>query len=193
MRAGRESAPRWIVLSAIGLAGLLLLACVVPSYINRATPTSPPVATPTPALTPTLLAGTAPVVQQITEQDLNQWLQGVRPALGEGIDCQEIHVQIRSTGLILSVSVKAAQLAGALIPVEIHAMPVVREERVKLEVLDVRLGGPYAAMSSFIKPVLITGITDAFNADTFLTQQGVRISNIELKDGYMLVTSVPAS
>lgn len=196
MGGGRPFTRRRMALLALGAVSILLLACVVPSLVRRANPpatfeaTALPLASPTsmPTVTRTPSAG---IVSKISEAALNQQVQGMRPQVGEGVDVRDIRVRIRKSGIIVSASVQIAELANAVVPVEVQVQPVVREQQLRLEVLDVQLGGPYAAMSTFVKPMLKTGVAEAFDASVLQMQQGVRISNVELQDGYLEITTLP--
>lgn len=192
---GRISAPRWMVLLALGVAVALHLACLVPSHVSRSTrsptptSTSPSLSSPAPAPTPT----TSMIIARISEADLNESLREMEPSLGEGIDCREVGLKVRRTGLTLSMTIEIAQLPRVLIPVEILARPVVRDKRLQLEVLDVQLGGPYALISGLVKPMLAAGIAEAFDADRLPTQPGWHVSDVQLEDGYIVVTTLPDS
>jgi len=132
-------------------------------------------------------------VARISEQDINKTLQGMETPLGEGIDCRNMQLKVRREGITLSAIVQIAQLQNAVVPMQVLVRPVVREERLRLQVLDVQLGGPFAAISNLVKPMLTTGIAEAFDANSLLTPQGMRISSVELEDGYVVVTTVPDS
>ena len=196
MHGGGVSVSRWVVLISGGLVALLLLACVVPSSLTRGrsgallTPTPPP---HTPAPTAPQPGGPS-TTWRISEQEMNDWLRGWRTHLGGGVDCQDMQVAIRTQEVMLRATVEVAQLPGALVPVEVRVKPVVREQQVALEVLDVQLGGAYAPWSALVKPLVATGIAQGLDLGDFLKRQrGVCISAIELHDGYMIVTGSPAA
>lgn len=189
MRETQRPMSRWLTLAAVGVAGALLLACAIPALSGgeatpRAMPTVPP-PTPTP---PT---SAREMVTTIDEEEMNSWLQGTQTQLGEGVDCREMRVRIRSTGITLSARLQVEQLRGTEVPVDIVVRPVVRDEHLRLEVLDVQLGGPYASFSALIKPLVSAGVADGLDADQFLAEQGVRVSSVELREGSMVIRSLP--
>ncbi|MDI7275995.1 MAG: hypothetical protein QME94_08440 [Anaerolineae bacterium] len=190
MRGKGPSAPARVVAGAIGLICVLSLACIVPSLSMRGRSTLAPTETPRP--TPTQSAA-AQNVTRISEEELNRQLQGKRPNLGEGVECEELRVRVRKSGITVLATVRLAQFAGAAVPVQVQVMPSVRDERLHLEVLDVSLGGPYAAMGSLIKPLLSAGLAQGLDSETALVAAGKRIAAIELEDGYMVVTTRPGS
>jgi len=197
MRREHKLMPLGMVLLALGALSFPLLACIFPSFLARtsqeraAGPTLPPTSTIAPTATPQ--PGTpAATVSRISEQDMNQWLQGAATHLGEEIECQDLQAKIQREGIVLSAKVRLARLADAQVPMDVELRPVVHDGGVSLEVLDVRLGEPYASLSSLIKPLVVSGISESIDANKFLADQGVRVLNIELQDGYMIVTSVPA-
>ncbi|MCL6430140.1 MAG: hypothetical protein K6V36_04680 [Anaerolineae bacterium] len=188
MRGGRVSARLSAVVLSV-LVCLLSLACFVPSLVTRrASPTATPTATPPP--TPTQ-APTGETVTRITEEELNRQLQSTRPDLGEGVECKDVRVEVHKTGITLFSTVTLAQFAGAEVPIEVRVMPTVREERVHLEVLEVNLGGPYAAMSSLITPLLNAGLAEGLGAESGLVPPNLRVMAIELEEGYLEVTTRP--
>jgi len=198
MRGKKRSALRWIVVLAVGLAGALLLACVIP-ILSPATPTPlptptipPTLALPTPAQPAAPAVGTPGAEVTISEQEANRWLQGMQTHLGEGIDLSDTSVKIHSTGITVTGKAQVAQLQGALIPVEIVLQPVVRDRRLSLEVLDVRLGGAYSSFSGLVKPLISTGIAQGVDANALLAQRGLRVAAVELQEGYMVVNTTPA-
>jgi hypothetical protein len=202
MRGGNRSALRWLMVLAVGLAGALLVACIIPFLSSSTptpipTPTPPLLASPTPTQAPTPAGGTpvaAPGAKEtrITEQELNRWLEGAQTHLGEGIDLSDSSVAIHSTGITVTGRVQVAQLQGAQIPVQIVLRPVVHDERVSLEVLDVQLGGAYSSFSGLVKPLISQGLAQGADANALLAESGMHISALELHEGYMVATTVPA-
>lgn len=189
MRKGRLSARIGVVVAAV-LAGLLSLACLVPSLATRSRSRPTATATPLPTPTPTQ-APAGEVVTRITEEELNRRLQGSRPQLGEGVECKDVWAEVRRSGVVLFATVRLARFAGAEVPIEVRVMPTVREERVHLEVLEVNLGGPYAAMSSLITPLLNAGLAEGLGAENDLVPPNLRVVAIELEEGYLEVTTRP--
>ena len=188
MRGGRVSARLSAVVLSV-LVCLLSLACFVPSLVTRrASPTA--TATPSPPPTPTQ-APTGETVTRITEEELNRQLQSTRPDLGEGVECKDVRVEVHKTGITLFSTVTLAQFAGAEVPIEVRVMPTVRAERLNLEVLEVRLGGPYAAMSSLITPLLNAGLAQGLSENGGLVPSDLRVVAIELEEGYLLVATRP--
>ena len=122
---------------------------------------------------------------------MNEWLGGFQTHLGEGVNCKDLHITIRTSGILISGSVQVAQLQNAEIPMEIEMRPLVDGQRVNFEVIDVRLGGPYGTLSSLVKPLVTSGIAHTFDANRFLAEQGVRVTQVELQDGYVIVTTEP--
>ena len=199
MHRGRLPIFRWAFLLALGLVSTLLLACLVPSVLTRTQPTLSPsptagsnpgsgVRNPTLALPATPQPNRTRTVTRVTEQELNGWLQETQ-SLGEGIECQDMQATIRKTGIVISGNVRVAQLRSDLIPMEIELRPEVQGEHLEVQVLEVRLGGAYAGWSALIRPLISTGIDQAFDADRLLTEQGVHIQSLELQDGYMTIIS----
>lgn len=198
MRGGARSALGWRVVLVAGLAGGLLLACVIPALSPGTptpipTPTPPLVASPTPTLAATPPAGAAAGEVRISEQELNQWLQGTKAPVGEGVDLSDASVRIRSTGITLTGKARVAQLQGAEIPIEIVLRPVVRDERLSLELLNLQLGGAYSSFSGLVKPLISMGLAQGVDANELLAEQGMRVSAVQLQDGYIVITRVPAN
>ncbi len=191
MRGERRTAPRWIALFVIGSLCTLLLACVIPWLGN---PTAAPTATPSPtaplAASPTTPSTTSNVFR-ITEQDMNQWLQSAQTRLDNGVELQNSQVRIHTNGVVLTATVSMPSLPGMSVPVQVQVVPVVRDQQLQLDVLDVQLGGPYAAMGSLVKPMLTAGIAQAFGTSGFV--QEARIASIELQEGLLIVTKEPGS
>lgn len=188
MRGGRVSARSSAVVLSL-LMCLLSLACIVPSLVSRrASPTATATASPSP--TPTQVP-TGETVTRITEVELNRRLQSTRPDLGEGVECKDVRVEVHRTGITLFSTVTLAQFAGAEVPIEVRVMPTVRAERLNLEVLEVRLGGPYAAMSSLITPLLNAGLAQGLSENGGLVPPDLRVVAIELEEGYLLVATRP--
>jgi hypothetical protein len=191
MRGKRWSALRWILVVTLGLVALLQLSCTVPSQLTRAHPTSAPTPAPpsTPAITPTTLI----IIVKISEQDANLWLKGQRPSLAQGIKCEDLRMKVRDSGITLSARLRIAQLQGVSIPVEIQTRPVVLEEQVRLEVLDIQLGGFYAPMSDLFRSMLSARLADALDLGSFLAQRGLHVAEADLEDGFIVFTCVPPS
>lgn len=206
MRDKRASAPKWTVLLVVCMASVVLLACIIPSALTRAvrtaepavlpSPTASPQASPTQAPLATPAPGSQTTVTRITEQQLNDYLGGYTTSLGEGLECQQLRGHIYNDHITLLATVKVDRLQGALVPVEADVVPVVNGGHLQVQVQDVRLGGSYAAMSSLIKPLLVTGINDnlvnGFALDDLLAEQGVQVTGVSLHEGYMDVTSTHA-
>lgn len=191
---GNVSAPKWLLFLALGLVVAAHLACLAPSAANRVstTPTSPaPASSPTPqssrALTPTSVTITA----RISEEDVNGWLQGQRTTLGEGVDCLGMQVRIHRDGIRLSATLEVTRLRGVTVPVEVLAVPTVRSGGLQMEVRDVQLGGAYAPMSGPLKSVLTAGLGRALEAESLLAPQGMDVSQVELEDGFIVITGTP--
>ncbi len=198
MQGGHRSAPRWVILCVCGLAGALLLACVIPGLFGSA-PASPlptsqpqPLASPTPTRTALATPGASEMVARISEQDMNQWLQEARAQLDKGADFQDGRVTIRRTGITLSGNMVMAQMPGVQVPVEIALKPVVSGEELHLEVLDVQLGGAYSSLSSLITPLVKSKLTEGIDVNKYLTERGMHISRAELEDGFIVITGQPA-
>jgi hypothetical protein len=192
---GSVSAPKWFLLLAIGLIATAHLACLVPSRTDPS-PTAPASPTLSPSRTPAagtaLTPTTTTIIARISEQDMNQWLEGQRTTLGEGVDCLDMHMSIRREGITLTLTLEMTQLRGLSVPVQVLAVPVVRGEKLQMEVKDVQLGGAYAPMSGLVRSMLTAGLAQALDADRFV-QQGVRISKVELEDGFVVITGSPVS
>jgi hypothetical protein len=192
---GSVSAPKWFLLLAIGLIAAAHLACLAPSRVHPSTtapasPTLSPTSAPGAgtALTPT----TTTIIARISEQDVNQWLKGQRTTLGEGVDCLDMHMSIRREGITLTLTLEMTRLRGLSIPVQVLTVPVVRGDKLQMEVRDVQLGGPYAPMSGLVRSMLTTGLVQALDANMFV-QQGIRISKVELEEGFIVITGSPVS
>jgi len=191
------TATKRATLAAAGLLSILLLACIIPSSLSPKQPTPEPSPTARAVNPPTATPTTAPLpngtvtVSKISEQDMNDWLKAQQPQLGDGLEAQDLQVKIQSTGLLFSANVRVAQLQNALVPIQILARPAVSNGHVDVNVLDVQLGGSYASFSALLKPLVTTGLAQAFDADSFLAKRGVRITSIDLQDGYLLVTTQP--
>jgi len=201
MRGGERSALSWMVVLAVGLTAALLVACVIPILSPSTptpvpTPTAPLLASPTPTLAPTPAntspgTGTPATETRISEQDVNHWLQGSQTHLGEGVDLSDTHVSIHTTGITVNGRAQVAQLQGARVPVEIVLRPVVHDQRLGLEVLDVQLGGAYSAFSGLVKQLISQALAEDVDPNALLAQRGMRISAVQLHEGYMVVSSVP--
>ncbi|MGQ9682294.1 MAG: LmeA family phospholipid-binding protein [Anaerolineae bacterium] len=188
----RWTRSRWALVAVLAVAGGLSLACIVPLYgrpraASLGGPTAVRTATlrPTPSPKhPTAKAGT----WRISEAEMNAQLQQLQAQLGNGVDCHDMRAQIRASGIKLAATIRMRDM-GVSVPVEVQVMPVVRADKLALDVLDVKLGGPYAAMSEMVKPMLSAGLAQAFDSQALLAQQGVRVTSVELNDGYMTVTT----
>jgi hypothetical protein len=200
MRAKGQSAARAAGIVALGFASLFLLACIIPAAVKRSAAVLP---TPTeqalsPTAAPTLAPSAAPAgtaqttATRVSEQQLNEWMKGAQTNMGEGMTAKDMHMAIRSSGLTLSANIQVQQLRGAVVPVEILLKPVVRDDKLAIEVQDVRLGGAYASFSGLIRPLVSSGMGQAFDANGMLAERGVRVVSVELQDGYMVVTTAPA-
>ncbi len=189
---GSQPATRWAILVCLTLVAAAQLACVTPSLtsLNRS-------AAPTPSPTPTLPAESpgssdaSSIVARITEEDANQWLQSQESPLGQGIDCQDVQLRIRRDGLRLSATIRVAQLQNATIPVEIQIMPVIRSHRLEFDVGEVQLGGIYAPMSGLVHSLLEGNMNQVVDPNAYTSVHGMRITHIELEDGYMVITAIP--
>ena len=192
----RWTGSRWVLLAALALASGLSLACMVPLYSRpRAASAGVPTAvrtatarpTPSPGKTAAIEAGT----WRISEEEMNAQLRRLQTQLGNGVECRDMSVQIRTGGITLTATVFVRELSVD-VPVEVQVMPVVRDAELTLDVLDVKLGGPYTAMSGIVKPMLSAGLAQAFHSNGLMAQQGVRVTGVVLEDGYMAVTTAEA-
>ncbi len=199
MHGAQRPAPRWITLLVPGLVGALLLACAIPGLSREepaptpVTATPQPLPSPTPAAAPTAAPGAATMVTTVTEEQMRGWLEGGRAQLGAGVEFENTRLSIRATGITISGNARLAQFGGVEMPVEIRLRPVVSEEHLRLEVLDVRLGGAYSSFSSVVKPLISGGIAEGLDVEGFLAGQGLRVIDVKLQDGSMVITSVPAT
>jgi len=188
---------RWLHVGILGLAGALLLACIIPS-LSRNEPTAFPTFTPRPLPSPTAGTGLTPmpgavsVVTEIGEEQMSAWLQSARPDLGEGVSFEAAGVQIQSSGITISGQVRVEQMRDLEMPVEILLKPVVRDGHLDVEVLDVQLGGAGSPFGSLVKPLVSAGIGEGLNVERLLAEQGVRVTSVELKEGSMVVTAEAA-
>jgi len=197
MRGGHYAAPRLVILLTAGLAAALSLACAIPA-LSRGN-AAPEVAATPPMLSPSPTQPPAPAPQamettiRIGASELNDWLQGMSPSLGQGAEFSDMRVTIRSTGITVWGNAKVAQLRGTQVPVEVLLMPVVRNDGLQLEVLDVRLGGAYASLSGLVKPLVVSGIDQGLDINALLADQGVHVTRVELQDGCLAICTVPAN
>lgn len=189
---GSQPAPRWAILLVLGLVAAVQLACVIPSLTNSNRPTLSPTQAPTPtSTTPGGSPGASTIVARISEEDANHWLQSQESPLGQGIDCHDVQLRIRRDGIKLLATIRVPALQNATVPVEIQTMPIVRGNRLELQVDDVQLGGPYAPMSGVVRSLLVGNLAQAVDPNAFTSVHGVRITHIELEDGFMVITGVP--
>ena len=188
----RRTSSRWALFAALAVAGGLSLACILPLYGRpRAASLGGPTAVRTATLRPTPSPKRPTVgasTWRISEEEMNAQLRQLQAQLGNGVDCHDMRAQIRVSGIKLTATVQMRDV-GVSLPVEVQVMPVVRADKLALDVLDVKLGGPYAAMSEMVKPMLSAGLAQAFDSQALLAQRGVRVTSVELNDGYMTVTT----